>query len=880
MSSVSIFRQVSSSGSVPPMRLDVGEQAQQGEQGTAEKPKPQAARLPWVARLYLTAMVALAVVCFLDAIQRAEPVNPGRFVLYLGISVAASVLKVRLPGIRGTMSVNFLFLLTALVALTVTETLVIGLVSALAQTFWRPKSRPSLERTAFNVALIAIALRATYSAFHVEQLGPIPIQFHLRLIVTAGVYFLMNTVPVAIMITLTEHKPLVKTWRETYLWVFSYYLVGAAFAGVFSALEKAMGWEAATLVLPVIYTVYRAYRLYLSQVEAEKAQAELQRAHAEAQRIHAEEVSALHLRTIEALAMAIEAKDQTTHDHLQRVQIYCTELGKLMNLSEDEMLALRAASLLHDIGKLAVPEHIISKPGKLTPEEFEKMKIHPVVGAEILEHVQFPYPVVPIVRHHHERWDGTGYPDGVKGTEIPIGARILSAVDCLDALASDRQYRPALPLDEAMAEVERFSGSRYDPEVVRLLQDNYQRWEREARGNVPARNKLNTDIRVERGDAPAAGFATAEGAAARRKNSAEFLNSIGAARHEAQAIFELTQDMGRTLALNEMLPVFADRLKKLIPHDAIAVYLLEKSQEALIPAFVGGENSRLFASLRIPMGQGLSGWVAENRKTIVNGNPSVEPGYLNDRSKFTLMRAALCIPLEEEGKLLGTLALYSAEKEGFTQDHLRIVQLLSGKLAQSVQNAISYQRAEDTSLRDHLTGLPNSRALAHHVEELLRAGRMVTVMVGDLDGFKEINDTYGHPEGDRLLRAAAAALRDSCRHQDFAARMGGDEFVLVCADLDPQDAQETMERAVSAVEQAATELYGKPVVSLSAGLASSPDDGLNHDQLIAVADRRMYETKAARKAERRRTASLLAVNAAVLASHRPEAVTGPGTRPA
>ena len=119
--------------------------------------------------------------------------------------------------------------------------------------------------------------------------------------------------------------------------------------------------------------------------------------------------------------------------------------------------------MLHDIGKLAVPEHIISKPGKLTPEEFEKMKIHPIVGAEILEQVDFPYPVVPIVRAHHEKWDGSGYPDGLAGEDIPIGARILAAVDCLDALASDRQYRKALPLDEAMAKVVAEAGKSFDP---------------------------------------------------------------------------------------------------------------------------------------------------------------------------------------------------------------------------------------------------------------------------------------------------------------------------------------------------------------------------------------------------------------------------------
>src|SRR5437588_13064562 len=224
-------------------------------------------------------------------------------------------------------------------------------------------------------------------------------------------------------------------------------------------MNRMVIWETSLLALPAMFVIYRSYRLYLSKLENEKR--------------HVEEMAGLHLRTIEALALAIEAKDQTTHDHLCRVRIYAIEVAKRLNLSAEDLEALRAAHLLPDIGKLAVPEHIISKPGRLTPEEFEKMKIHPVVGAEILERVQFPYPVVPIVRAHHERWDGNGYPCGLRGQEIPTGARILAAVDCLDALASNRQYRPALPLDQAMECVAEEAGKAFDPRIVGLLQQCY-----------------------------------------------------------------------------------------------------------------------------------------------------------------------------------------------------------------------------------------------------------------------------------------------------------------------------------------------------------------------------------------------------------------------
>ncbi len=292
----------------------------------------------------------------------------------------------------------------------------------------------------------------------------------------ACTYFFVNTILVAGVIALTERKSIYRTWYQTYFWILPYHLAAASVAWLIVILTRQDSWYAALVLFPLVYFVYRSYRMYLERLENAKT--------------HVEEIAGLHLRTIEALALAIEAKDSTTADHLQRVRVYATEIGKEIGLGQTELDALQAAALLHDIGKLAVPEHIISKPGRLTPEEFEKMKIHPLVGAEILEEVKFPYPVVPIVRAHHEKWDGSGYPFGLAGAEIPIGARILSVVDCLDALASDRQYRRALPLDQAMEIVSSESGKSFDPVIVDIMRRRYVELERMAAASrTPKREK-------------------------------------------------------------------------------------------------------------------------------------------------------------------------------------------------------------------------------------------------------------------------------------------------------------------------------------------------------------------------------------------------------
>jgi len=545
--------------------------------------------MSFVAKLFISLVVLAGFGVLVYAGIHQSSKNIAEFICYLGIAVLASRLKVSLPGITGTLSVNFLFILIGVLELSFTETLILGAISMVAQCVF--PDRPKGLQLTFNVCAGCISTALAYQVYHHPLINLILPNRPVLLGLSATVYFIANAGSIATVISLTERRPLSRILVDCYFWSFPYYLVGAGVAGIITWLNQNFNWETSLLVLPAMYLIYRSYRLYLGKLEDEKR--------------HVEEMANLHLRTIEALALAIEAKDHTTHEHLQRVRVYAIEVAKELGVSGPELEALHAAALLHDIGKLAVPEHIISKPGRLTPEEFEKMKIHTLVGAEILERVRFPYPVVPIVRAHHEKWDGSGYPLGLRGAEIPIGARILSAVDYLDALASDRQYRRALPLKDVMQKLNAESGKSFDPRVVDVLQKRYQNLEEMAIAksvedpNAP----LSTAIKIERGVEPAAGFENAKAQDYAGKETT-FLSSIAAARQEAQALFELSQDLGPSLSLGETLSVFSVKLKPMVPYDAIAIYVTRENE--LIdcvprpPSILNGRWNHSFDGLKCP----------------------------------------------------------------------------------------------------------------------------------------------------------------------------------------------------------------------------------------------------------------------------------------
>jgi putative nucleotidyltransferase with HDIG domain len=629
------------------------------------------------------------------------------FSLLLVAVLLSSGFKVALPRGDGSMSLNFPFILYAIICLSPLQVLLLAGLSTAAQCRIRVVKIFTAVQTVFNIANTVLASTTAYVTYgfllrHGSALVP-------ALAIASFSYFFISTVSVAAIIASSSGEDTFKLWKAEFVWYLPFYFVGAVLAETAYWLGQRFGWFTALLIIPMVYACYRAYTTQIARLK-ERQQ-------------HLEETQALHLRAIEGLAMAIEAKDQNTHDHLFRVRTYVEEVGRAMQLKKEEIKALHTAAFLHDIGKLAVPEHIINKPGKLTPEEFEKMKIHPIVGADILERVRFPYPVVPIVRSHHEWWNGAGYPDGLKGEEIPIGARILTVVDCFDALVSDRPYRKAMSADEAMGILKSKSGTQFDPTVVTVLDSLHEKLEKKAKElELPEFHRLNTEVEVSHGAAPGNGFEEQREnvphvvpATQREEQPLVSLGQIEAAEQESQALYVLSQSLSGSLRLNEVITIMAGRLRRLIPYDACALYLVQG--ESLHTQYLEGESKKSFIAGPISEGQGISGWVAQNGRAILNGNATVESNYQGKPGQAGSLQSALSVPLFDiQKQVFAVLTLYSITLDSFQRDHLRMLQAMEPKLSLSLQNALHAQPAEGAA--------SGSRAVSQEQLLLMEASRI------------------------------------------------------------------------------------------------------------------------------------------------------------
>src|SRR6267142_3524464 len=560
-----------------------------------------------------------------------------------------------------------------------------------------------------------------------------------------------------------------------------------------------------------------------------------------------EELSRIHFATAEALATAIDAKDQTTHCHVRRLQIYAVGLGEVLGLSKTEIAALTAGALLHDVGKLAVPAHIINKPGRLTSAEFEKMKIHTTVGAQILSRVEFPYPVTPIVGHHHEQWDGLGYPDGLKGEQIPITARIISVVDCFDSVREDRPFRRGMMRDEAIALLLRGSGTHFDPNVVGLFIKYLPRFEEQISAvGLPQQlppNELRERLALNEVDL----------AQTRERGCYMAYDQIKSAHQEVYALYEIARTFGSSLDVRNTLEVLVDKVGHVVPFDTCVVYLYDELKGYATATHVAGKNAKILAARHIAPGEGVTGFALANRSPVNQLHPSLDFAGVEIEQDYRSMAA---LPLFKDDMLLGALSVYSTELEQYSDDHMRLLETVTRLASDALANAMHHAEAESNALTDPLTGLPNARYIALRFDEeasrARRNSRPFQVVMLDLDDFKIVNDTFGYKVGDKMLREMGRIIQTQLREYDFLARYAGDEFVAIVQELVGNQVEDLRHRIETAVKEFSLHVrgVGQARVDVRVATATYGVEGETLDQLLVAADQAMYRAKSCHKLEK------------------------------
>ena len=795
--------------------------------------------LPLPAKLFVCAVIAVgaALLVFFFPLKTFE--SPSLFLLLLTLSSITSVFKVTLPLARSgsTMSVSYAVDFASLLLLGPNETMIVAAASAWSQCSFRIKERNPAYRTLFSMACLVVTVQAAGTIY--IWLGGDPGRFDIGtlakpLVGAATSYFLINTAMIATAIALSTRQSIVKIWNENFLWSAPSYFVGAGAAalavGVFSLVS--VRWLLPLAAAP-LYLTYRSYKVYLGRIDDEQR--------------HVREMADLHLATIEALALAIDAKDQTSQSHIRRVQLYAAALARALGMTENDIQGVKTAALLHDIGKLAVPEHILSKPGPLTPEEFQKIRAHPKVGADIISAVPFPYPVSPLILSHHERWDGKGYPTGLKGEEIPLGARILSVVDYFDALMAERPYHKAMGFDAAVGLLQQEAGKGLDPTVVDKFIELLPALQREATTLEQAIRR--TSAPEEHGPAmgrPATGL-TPEPT---KKN---VFDDIALAHREIYALYEIAQAMGTSLGVSDTMALISAKLSNLVPFSCAALFLYSEETETLGCRFATGVDAEIIQQIAVHTGEGLTGWVARNRRALVNARPSADLEAAGLSHVQTNLQSALVCPLLLGDRFIGTLSVYHVETGYYRDDHRRLLDRVSEQAAAVINNSMLFEQTKEDSLTDPLTGLPNTRFLFMHLtRELARAERLkadVSLLVMDLDNFKSINDNHGHHVGDRALCEVARVLRRAIRPYDICVRYAGDEFIVVLSGCNVDEAESKRAELQRSIDEVYFEARpGKRVqLGISVGAAVFPQDGESYESMMATADSRMYQDKSRRK---------------------------------
>jgi putative nucleotidyltransferase with HDIG domain len=632
-------------------------------------------RVSNATRLY----VAVVVVCGLGIVAVGVAgfarSHPPVDLYWLGLlTLVSGVLPVKLPKVAARISVSetFVFFGTVLFgsfAGALLGFLDVGLMWARLGTRKVKWHRMLFSLSANPLAIwisgeILFAIADTQPLFG-QPVGPPALSLIVGLAIFALCYFLLNSWLVTVAISLDQGLSAVETWSKHFRGLWLNHWAGASVTALLVSYTHGISPVALFVIAPLMLVLFFTYSWSTERIE--KAES------------HLEEMKRTFLQTIEALALAIDAKDQVTHGHIRRVQRYTMALGNALGVKDERLLdALRAAALLHDTGKLAVPEYILNKPGPLTASEFERMKVHAAVGADILKNIDFPYPVEPIVRYHHEAWDGSGYPEGLKGTAIPLGARILSVVDCYDALTSDRPYRPRMTREQAVQVLRERRGKSYDPWVLDQfigILDQLERAEAAERLKNPEQAPVHTG-------------AQAPGQ----------YDVISATTAEDREFNELKRDLPRAGTLVEACEILFRHLRRIVPAPGLALYRPRTDSTELAVLTCSGVGASALDGLSVPIGERISGWIFANAQAVLNSDASLELGPVA-RTFATPLRYATGVPLIDSGETVGVVMVFSSEP--LDKDHRRLLENAATLFVSSVSEPLANrERSERTAPKE------------------------------------------------------------------------------------------------------------------------------------------------------------------------------------
>ena len=630
-------------------------------------------------RSYIAAVTALGCTVFAYCVaQLADRQLPAEAWMIAALTFVSGRITLRVPSIEARFTVSEVFAFTSVLlfgpelgaATLALDSLVLA---------WQRRMR--LERACFNFGTLAISVWASGALFF--AVAGIPPMFGgarpggaliLPLALLASSYFVLNTGLVAGAISLERATSAVLVWRGHLMRLAPGYAASASLSLLLVVALQQVHFAAIALLPPLLLVFYYTLRSSFGRLEDAKG--------------HLDKLNTLYLSTVETLATAIDAKDEVTHGHIRRVQLGAVALARRLGVHDpDAIKAIEAAALLHDTGKIAIPEHILNKPGKLTPAEFEKMKLHAPIGAEILSAIEFPYPVVPIVRHHHENWDGTGYPDGIRGTDIPIGARILSVVDCFDALTSDRPYRRRMTDAEALRILTERRGTMYDPLVVDAFAASYRELmpseeaaaHPAARAVGGARRAADAPPHTPAAHAPAAGSAPAD------------LALDTPVMTDLLAISSVARAVAGNASIADVGALSWMAIRAAVPAASMALFVDDLEHDRLTVAFAAGLHAPRLRDLSRLRGSGIAGWVAAHRRGVLNAEPGLDLGETS-RSLEPPLRSAVAVPLPHDGSIVGVLSCYATGAQGFGEDHQRLLEMLAPSLGASVAAVVGRRR--------------------------------------------------------------------------------------------------------------------------------------------------------------------------------------------